>query len=86
MSWDYNKIEEEMEERNHQLGLSFQRARKEAQIDEMIKNAGLYSIASSDGRAQLSFFPPISEDEKKDNKKFQENVSENKRDDEENGI
>ena len=82
MSWDYNKIEEEMEERNHQLGLSFQRARKEAQIDEMIKNAGLYSIASSDGRAQLSFFPPVSNKEEKDNDKLHDS----KKDEEENGI
>lgn len=86
MSWDYNKVEEDLEERNHQFAISFQRARKEAQIDEMIKNAGLYSLASEDGRSQLSFFPPV---EKKSNKpenfKVGNSIKENEQD-EENGI
>ena len=83
MRWNYNDIEEEMEERNHQIGLSFQKARQKEQADEMIKNSGLYSIDSGDGRAQLSFFPPV----EKNNKMVESNQTQNEQDDEdENGI
>ncbi len=84
MGWDYNKYEEEMEERNHQFAVSFQKARKEAQIDEFIKNSGLYSLASEDGKAQLSFFPPI--EKQQGNKMGQKEKVNNEFEEIENGI
>ena len=89
MGWnDYTKWEEDREDWLHELWLNDQKVKEEKKTGEMIKNAGLYEIASGDGRAQLSFFPPVEKKNKKDAKEQDESKDdENKQNDEdENGM
>ena len=89
MGWnDYTKWEEDREDWLHELWLNDQKVKEEKKTGEMIKNAGLYEIASGDGRTQLSIFPPVEKKNKKDAKEQDESKDdENKQNDEdENGM